>query len=202
MTNPGRQPRLGRGGRVARKSTKDLQYVDRARLLNWAGIQELWDRIRQDQVTEWDDGKAFEHVIIRGFELSGFQVEYPYHVPPGGSPIEQIDGVVHFGHLVFLIECKDQAKTDIEAIAKLSNQLARPPPTTMGCVIVSNTFTAPALILADYSLPHRILLWSGEDVSVATRQSDFKSILQKKYEDLCLYGLTDFSPNYKDLEEL
>jgi hypothetical protein len=70
----------------------------------------------------------------------------------------------------------------------------------MGCVFVNGTFTEPALLLADYMVPHRILLWGRSDIARAIEIQDFKSALRQKYENLCMYGLTDDSPNYKALE--
>ena len=54
--------------------------------------------------------------------------------------------------------------------------------------------------LTDFSVPHRILLWSGVDIESCLKKQDFASTLLEKYRHLCKYGLTDHSPNYKDLE--
>jgi hypothetical protein len=90
---------------------------------------------------------------------------------------------------------------DIEVIAKLRNQLLRRPDTTLGCVFTAEHFTPPALTLADFSVPHRILLWSRADIHGCLQRKDFASRLLDKYRHLCKYGMTDHSPNYKDLEE-
>jgi hypothetical protein len=121
-------------------------------------------------------------------------------VPPGGKPIEQIDRFVVLGQLVFLVECKDKDAVDIEAIAKLRNQLLHRPESTMGCVFTTGDFTTPALIVTDFSVPHRILLWSAIDIEDCLKKQDFKATLREKYIHLCKYGLTDHSPNYKELE--
>jgi hypothetical protein len=128
------------------------------------------------------------------------EVEYPYDVPAGGRPLEQIDGLVILGCHMFLVECKDKEKVDIEPIAKIRNQLLRRPETTFGCVFVSGDFTATALTIADFSIPHRILLWSGYEVEECIKRKDFKAMLIDKYRHLCKYGLTDHSPYYQDLE--
>ena len=185
---------------MANPSEKAIADKERARSMSWSDLRKLWEDIVADKTDDWHEGKALEHLIIRGFELSKLKVEYPYDVPPGGKPIEQIDGLVYLDAIPFLIECKDKEKVDVEAIAKLRNQLLRRPPTTMGCVFVSGEFTAPALILTDLICPLQITLWPGFDIEAAIDSKDFESVLRKKFENLCMYGLTDHSPNYKRLE--
>lgn len=181
---------------MAKPSAKSKSDKFRAQAMAWPDLQDLWEVIAGDTLSGWDQGKAFEHLVVRGFELSGLRVEYPYDVPPGGRPIEQIDGLVYLGESPFLIECKDKHKVDIEAIAKLHNQLLRRPPTTMGCVFTSGNFTEPALLLASYMVPYRVLLWSSFDVERAIKLQDFGCVLRQKYENLCMYGLTDDLSNY------
>lgn len=168
--------------------------------MDWDRIADLWEQIKTGNTPEWEGGKAFEYLIVRAFELDQLEVEYPYEVPPGGKPIEQIDGLVHCNSYTFLIECKDKDTVDIEAIAKLRNQLLRRPDTTFGCVFTSGDFTAPALLLTDFSLPHRILLWPQIDIDECVRNRCFSKTLLDKYRHLCKYGLTDHSPNYRELE--
>src|SRR5690349_9117283 len=136
---------------MAAPSEKARRYRSKAEKMGWPQVAALWEQIKRDDTPNWDAGKALEHLVVRAFALSGLEVEYPYDVPPGGEPIEQIDGIVYLDGLVFLLECKDKDKVDIEAIAKLRNQLFRRPDTAMGCVFVANEFTAPALTLADYA---------------------------------------------------
>jgi hypothetical protein len=166
----------------------------------WKDLNTLWGQIKVGDTPGWDGGKALEHMVVRAFKLSKLEAEYPYDVPPGGTAIEKIDGLVHLDCHTFLIECKDKETVDIEAIAKLRNQLLRRPDTTFGCVFAADRFTDPALILADFSVPHRILLWSGLDIEACLKKKNFRDTLLDKYRHLCKYGLTDHSPNYKDLE--
>jgi hypothetical protein len=98
----------------------------------------------------------------------------------------EIDGIIYLPNHIYLLECKDEKATDIEAIAKLRNQLMRRPDTTLGCVFTRERFTDPAVIVADFATPQRILLWSKRDI-----EGGF----------LCKYGLTDHSTYYKGLEE-
>jgi hypothetical protein len=107
--------------------------------------------------------------------------------------------MVFLGQIAFLLECKDTETVDIEVIAKLSNQLSRRPPTTMGCVFTTGRYTEQALMLADFAVPHRIILWTSDDIEEALAARDFKRLLVKKYEDLCMFGLTDYSPYFRSL---
>jgi hypothetical protein len=149
---------------VAKPSERDLEYITRAEKMAWKDLNGLWEQIKAGKTPGWDGGKALEHLVIRAFRLNKLEAEYPYDVPPRGKLIEQIDGLVYLSGCTFLIECKDKETVDIVAIAKLRNQLLRRPDTTFGCVFTADRFTDPALILAGFSLPHRILLWSGVDI--------------------------------------
>jgi Restriction endonuclease len=182
---------------MAKPSNRDINYRDKAQKLTWKSLLPLWRRIKEGATPGWDEGKAFEHLIVRAFELSSLRVEYPFDVPPGGRPIEQIDGMVFLDQIPFLLECKDRDSVDVEAIAKLRNQLLRRPPTTMGCVFTTGGYAPAALILADFAVPHQITLWSGDDIEEALAARDFKKMLIKKYEDLCMFELTDYSPYFR-----
>ena len=168
--------------------------------MSWRDLAALWEQIKAGSTPGWHEGKALEHLVVRAFRLSKLEAEYPYDVPPGGKAIEQIDGIVHLNCYTFLVECKDRETVDIEAIAKLRNQLLRRPDTTFGCVFTADRFTAPALILADFAVPHRILLWSGIDIEKCIKRKSFAAMLLDKYRHLCKYGLTDHSPSYRGLE--
>jgi hypothetical protein len=168
--------------------------------MQWPEIDTLWAQIQKDDTPDWAGGKALEYLVVRSFALSKLEVEYPYDVPPGGKPLEQIDGLVYLNCHTFLIECKDKETIDIEAIAKLRNQLLRRPETTLGCVFVFGKFSAPALIITDFSVPHRILLWSDVDIDASIKNRDFAGALLEKYRHLCRHGLTDHSPYYREFE--
>lgn len=184
---------------MAKPGTATKQ-AKRAQAMDWPGLQALWEEIASNKVSDWHAGKALEYLVIRGFEIASLRVEYPYTVPSAGKLIEQIDGLVYLDNIPFLIECKDKDRVDIEAIAKLHNQLLRRPPATMGCLFSSGTFTAPALLLAGYMVPYRILLWTKSDIERAIENKDFLGVLRQKYEHLCMYGLIDDSPDYQTWE--
>lgn len=185
---------------MARPSEQALEDRRRADELTWEEIEALWTDLQDAGTAGWGAGKALEHLVVRAFALSGLKVEYPYDVPLAGRPLEQIDGMVYLGEVPFLIECKDRDAVDIEAIAKLRNQLLRRPPATMGCVFVSGTFTRPAIILSDFAAPHRITLWSSLDIAGAIQARDFAEVLRRKYHELCMFGLTDHSPHWREQE--
>ena len=168
--------------------------------MGWMELRTLWSQVCKGETPGWERGRAFEYLIVRAFELSGLRVEYPFDVPPGGRPIEQIDGVVFLDQIPLLIECKDRGVVDIVAVAKMRNQLLRRPPITLGSVFVTGDFTSQALILADYATPHQILLWSSEEIATAIAAGDFRTTLTRKYHDLCMFGMTDHSPNFQALE--
>jgi hypothetical protein len=78
--------------------------------------------------TFWDEGKALEYLVLRAFQLDGAEVAWPYTVKVKDRIVEQIDGVMYVDSLACLIECKDTSQeVNIEAIAKLRNQLLRRP---------------------------------------------------------------------------
>lgn len=184
---------------MARPSDRELECIQRAKAMQWPDIEGLWVQIQTEDTPGWANGKALEYLVTRSFALSGLEVEYPYDVPPGGKPLGQINGLGYLDCHTFLIECKDKETIDIDAIAKLRNQLLRRPETTLGCVFVSGKFSAPALIVTDFSVPHRILLWSRVDIDDCIQKRDFAAALRKKYRHLCRYGLTDHSPHYQEL---
>lgn len=172
----------------------------RADGLTWTDVERLWREVQDRRAPGWDAGKALEHLVIRAVALSGLRVEYPFEVPLAGRVLEQVDGLVYLGDVPFLVECKDRQSVDIGVIAKLRNQLQRRPPSTMGCVFSSGSFTGPAVVLANFAVPHRITLWSREDITEGVALRDFAGLLRRKYHELCMFGLTDQSNEFPDLK--
>src|SRR5688572_12502029 len=128
--------------------------VRRIRRLDWQGLRALWANITQRNTRTWRAGAAFEHLVIRAFELDGADVVWPYTVEVGGEVAEQIDGAIHTDGLSCLIESKDVAgRVNIEPIAKLRNQLMRRPSHAVGLVLSVSGFTTPAQTLAQYLSP-------------------------------------------------
>jgi hypothetical protein len=168
-------------------------YATRARALDWEGLERLWTMVQARDTPDWDDGKAFEHLILRSFELSGARVTWPYGVSLDGHIVEEIDGMIVFGHVMCLIEAKDTVDpVNVEPIAKLRNQLLRRPAGVLGSVFSYSGFTDPARTLAQYTSPQAILLWNGYEVSTLVNTKDFAGALIRKFEYLVQMSVPDF----------
>ncbi len=142
------------------------QAMDRGSLL------ELWERVkgRSVPVGEWPAGGAFEHLVVRAFELEGAEVRWPYQVtyPQKFGAVEQIDGVVRLDGMAFLLESKDlDEAASIEALAKLRFRLEARPPGTMGVLFSANDFTLATEVFAQFASPLNVLLWGRTDLDLA-----------------------------------
>ncbi len=69
----------------------------------------------------------------------------------------------------------------------------------MGCVFATGNFTGPALLLADFANPLRITLRTGYDIQEEIAAENFEAALRSKFQNLCMYGLTDDFRNYESL---
>jgi len=162
--------------------TRATDHAARVRLLDWDGLRALWSNSARGPVPGWPAGKAFEHLILRAFELDGATVRYPFEVTLGDAVVEQIDGAVYAGHLSCLIEAKDTASAlDFDALAKIRTQLARRPGGTIGVVFSRSGFTDPAVALAGYFAPQTVLLWSGAEVTECLENESFAGMLLAKH---------------------
>jgi hypothetical protein len=85
-------------------------------------------------------------------------------------------------------------------IAQMKQHLERRPSTTSGCIFVTGTFTAPAVVVAGMTPPQRILLWPKGDIAKALEERSFKSLLREKYRRLCRFGMTDASSTYRNVQ--
>ena len=176
---------------------KPIDYVAKAKKLGWDGLDKLWQKIQARKTTGWPPGKAFEHLILRAFDLEleaqDGAVEWPYPVSLYDEVVEQIDGLVRVGHVTCLIEAKDQKdKINIEPLAKLRNQLMRRPSFVVGSVFTTSEFTEPAKILARFMSPHAIMLWNGDEIAEILRRRDFKGALITKYHEITMTGTPDY----------
>lgn len=182
--------------------TTAAQYEATIQALQWDGLRSLWQGIEQRHTPGWDQGKAFEYLVLRAFELDGADVRYSYSVKLFGEEVEQVDGVVYCSGLACLIESKDFAENvnvDIAPIAKLRNQLLRRPASTLGLVASRTGFTDPARHLSHFSLPQTILLWSGEEMNYALRQERMCDLLLLKYRVCVEDGLPDYDVRERDI---
>ena len=177
------------------------QYETIIQSLNWEGLRSLWHDIEERNTPGWDQGKAFEYLVIRTFQLDGASVKYSYRVRLFGEEVEQIDGVVYCSGLSCLVESKDLAHPgmDITPIAKLRNQLLRRPAGTLGLVFSRTGFTNPARHLSYFSLPQAILLWSGEEIKYALERQSICELLVLKYRVCVEDGLTDYDVREREI---
>jgi hypothetical protein len=174
--------------------TRATDHAARISQLDWDGLRALWDRSARGPVPGWPAGKAFEHLVLRAFELDGATVRWPFEVTLGEAVVEQIDGAVYAGHLSCLVEAKDSAAAvDIAVLAKLRTQLARRPAGTIGVVFSRMGFTRPAFALAGYFAPQTVLLWSGQEVEECLRQESIVVALLAKYRECVEEGAPKIS---------
>jgi hypothetical protein len=158
-----------------------VDYVRRARQMDWQGLRLLWENIEAG-ATGWPPGKALEHLILRAFELSGATVRWPYTVPLAGEIVEQLDGAVHVHGLSCIVECKDTAvPLNIDAIARLRNQLLRRPAGAVGLLFSRSGFTEAAVTLAGFLAPQTILLWDGWEIASLLHRENLSSGLLERY---------------------
>ena len=175
-----------------------MDYLGRIRQMDWQGLRLLWREI-ESGTAAWPPGRALEHLVLRAFELSGATVRWPYTVPIAGETVEQIDGAVHVHGLSCIVECKDSAaRLNIDAIARLRNQLLRRPAGAVGLLFSRSGFTEAAVTLAAFLAPQTILLWGGWEIAYLLHQENFSLALLEKYR----LTIEDGPPGYNARQEL
>ncbi|MCI0455526.1 MAG: hypothetical protein L0Z62_00935 [Gemmataceae bacterium] len=161
--------------------------------LGWSGLQKFLTAVRAGDPPGWDQGEAFEYLVLRAFELDGAQVRYPYTVTLFDERAEEIDGAIHLPALSALVESKDLGmNVAIGPIAKLRNQLLRRPSGTVGVLFSARDFTPSAILLAHFALPQCILLWRVEELALALKQKRMAEFLRLKYRICVENGVPDF----------
>lgn len=170
--------------------------------MHWDELDQLWTAIENRTTPSWAAGAAFEHLVLRCFQLCGARIIWPYSVSLDEEIVEQIDGMILFDHFTSLIEVKDTTDPiSVEPIAKLRNQLLRRPAGIIGAVFSRAGFTSPARTLAQYTSPQAILLWSGEEVAYLLRgKRAFKESFARKFEFLAQKGIPDYDIRAEDDE--
>jgi hypothetical protein len=169
-------------------------YQAKISLLDWKGLRELWGAIADRETPGWEPGKAFEHLVLRAFELAGAQVTWPYSVELLSEEVEQIDGAVYYESIRALIESKDsKPNVSFAPIAKLRGQLLRRPAGTIGVLFSTSDFTEPARLLASFSLPQAIILWNGREVDYALANENIADLLVLKHRKCIEHALPHFN---------
>ena len=172
----------------------EQEYEEAIAAYDAAQLVQLWEEVQHQQEDAfWEDGKAFEYLIIRAFEIEGAHVRWPYSVRFGAHVVEQIDGVVHFEHFSCIVEAKSRGlphdPINGDAIGKLHYILARRPSVTLGSVFTRTTFTQPAVMMAIMTAPQRVLLWNGMEIDYCLRYGGMLLTLREKFRFLVEEGV-------------
>jgi hypothetical protein len=145
-----------------------------------------------DPVLGWPPGRALEYVVLRGFEIEGAEVKWPYQVMQDDHVIEQIDGFVYCDGLYCLVESKDYSEAiDIGPITKLRHQLARRPSNSLGIVFARSGFTDPMKLQMRMLVPLNVLLWEIDELETAIRKQHMRTALQLKFKQAVQFGVPD-----------
>jgi hypothetical protein len=147
------------------------QYRKKIQKCDKSALKKLWNSILMGKTPGWDNGMAFQYMIIRAFELEKNVVTYPYEVLLPGKlrTLEQIDGVVYLKgiQLPILIESKDfNPNIPIDPIAKVRGLLQKRPTHLIASMFVTSGFTEPALYNHTLVTDRTILLWVPDDITV------------------------------------
>ena len=171
-----------------------FEYQRRVREMDWEELAMLWRRIERGATPEWESGGAFEHLILRAFELDGATVRWPYEVSISDHVVEQIDGAIYAANLACLIEAKDTAApVTVGTIAKLRQQVLRRPAPVLGLLFSRSGFTRPAVTLAQFLAPQNVLLWTGSDLAYVIERRGIVWALEAKYRHSVEYGQPEHS---------
>jgi hypothetical protein len=174
------------------------EYEIMAREWDRAALLSVWERLDGGPLAGWENGKAFEYLVVRAFELEGAEVQYPFTVTTKtGLPIEQLDGVAYFDGLTVIFEAKDwKGPVNVEPLAKLRSQLARRPSSTIGAVFTgcrtTSAFTEAARQLAGFFAPQTVLLWSGEDVHFSIERGKMRQGMLVKMRHMVEQVMPDY----------
>jgi len=178
--------------------TRAKIYRERAEKWSRHALIALWEKIcEREKIPDWEDGLAFEYLVIQAFRLEGAAIRWPYRVtyPQKFGTMEQIDGVVHCPGRgrVFLVESKDLIEAAaIEAVAKLRFRLEARPPGTMGLLFSVKDFTMPTEVFTQFATPLNVLLWGREDLDFALRNGCMNVALEQKLD----YAIEEGLPLY------
>ncbi|MBK8257646.1 MAG: hypothetical protein IPK82_33870 [Polyangiaceae bacterium] len=176
---------------TATRTAKDLQRD--AEKWSHQDLLSLWNQIKAGApIPGFANGKAFEYLVIRAFQLEKTDVRWPFHVtyPQKFGTMEQVDGIVYLPQRAFLIESKDLSEpAAIEAVAKLRFRLESRPPSTMGVLFSVRDFSLPTEVFTQFASPLNVLLWGSSDLDIALASKSMTEGLRQKLEFATEYGL-------------
>ncbi len=172
-----------------------VDYVARISRAGTAELSRMLDDLSARRpIRGWASGKAFEHIILRGFFLEGAEVSWPFEVREGRHTIEQIDGAVYCDGLFCLVESKDYSEAiNVEPVTKLRSQLERRPAGTLGLIFARSGFTPSAKYLVKTHSPLNILLWEFEELRMAIADQKMRPALQTKFKYAVEQALPDYN---------
>ncbi|WP_224367721.1 restriction endonuclease [Hyalangium versicolor] len=152
--------------------------MEQIRVLDRLGLLRLWEWLQAGKpVSGWAEGKPFEYLILRAFELEGAQVVWPYFV----SKFEQIDGAVFVDGLSCLVESKHHSNAlGFGPIARFKARLDRRPSAAIGLLFSVSGFTKPALQEALQHPTRNVLLWKRPDITYAL-MNGMRAAIQLKW---------------------
>jgi hypothetical protein len=174
---------------------RERRYVEQIRVLDRLGLLRLWEWLQAGKpVDGWDEGKPFEYLVLRAFELEGAQVVWPYFA----NKFEQLDGAVFVDGMSCLIESKQHAgHLGFGPIARLKARLDRRPPGTLGLLFSAKGFTGPAIKESLLHPTRNVLLWTGTDLSQALMRG-MRVGLQRKWRKAVEKATPDYDLREKE----
>jgi hypothetical protein len=170
------------------------KYVGWVRSMSRIGLLDLWERVRKGEGLEpWPQGKAFEYLILRAFELDGAQVIWPYW-----GEWEQVDGALYVDGLSCLVECKHwREPVGFGPIAKLKVRVDRRPPPVIGLFFSVSGFSVPAGQEFNAQPLRNLLLWMKSDVNLAMKHG-MRSALRVKWRKAVEEAVMDYELEEED----
>lgn len=177
--------------------SKESEYKDAIKSYdNHDALLRLWKQKKKGEIdgTKWPEGKLFEYIMLRAFELEGAEITYPYTVNFHEDVVEQIDGAIKIDSHYILVECKDYSKEkiNIDPIAKLRNQLLRRHSSVFGMFFSASGYTDPVEDLIKFMAPQMIILWNIDDIDYCMEYGKFVDCFYWKYKyavERCEYNI-------------
>lgn len=164
-------------------SPSEKNSIAKIRSYNWSKLLKLWKDIKAGNTPTWASGKALEYMFVRAFDLNNAQVAFPYSNKLLQSQ-EQFDGFVYLSFLGsgFIVECKDwSTPVSFDELSKLHGRLLYRTPSTYGIFVSKTGFTPSAMELLHLLSPHKILLWTFNDIDECFKNHKFVKALAYKY---------------------
>lgn len=164
-------------------SQSEKTAINKIRTYDWGKLRKLWNGIKSGNTPGWASGKALEYLFVRAFDLEKAEVVYPYCNNLLHSQ-EQFDGFIFVSDLGsgFIVECKDwKSPVAFDELSKLHGRLLYRSPSTYGIFVSKSGFTLSAMELMYMLNPHKILLWTFNDIDECFKHHKFIKALKYKY---------------------